>query len=134
MGKQARKRRQQDDSFADDKPVYAADRMDPKPKRESAKRGDEAESFLLRDAMKSDVATRLAALKNALVEEAQARPDVPQAHKKAKAAKRRPATERLAENPDLSFAELFDPADDDDVSFEEMLADSKLDWRSFKDE
>jgi len=134
MGKQGHRRKQQNDSFADDKPAYAADRMDVKPKPESAKRGDETESFLLRDAMNADVAARLAALKSALVEEAQARPVTQQQQKKEKAAKRRPAAERLAENPDLSFAELFDPADDDDVSFEEMLADSKLDWRSFKDE
>ncbi|MDQ0190912.1 hypothetical protein JI721_02815 [Alicyclobacillus cycloheptanicus] len=33
---------------------------------------------------------------------------------------------------DLSFAELFDPVEPDDESFEEMLQKSKLDWRHFK--
>ncbi len=41
------------------------------------------------------------------------------------------ASQRIAEEPDLSFAELFDPSDEDEQSFEEILANSKLDCRKF---
>ena len=45
---------------------------------------------------------------------------------------RKTAKERIMEDNDLSFADLFDPAPEDELSFEEMINDSKMDWRKFK--
>lgn len=38
-----------------------------------------------------------------------------------------------ADKDKASFAELFNPAPEDEESFEEMLKSSKLDWKKFKD-
>ncbi|WP_029423176.1 hypothetical protein [Alicyclobacillus macrosporangiidus] len=45
----------------------------------------------------------------------------------------RGASEGDRADREASFAELFDPQPDDDVSFEELLRTSKLDWRKFKE-
>jgi hypothetical protein len=58
---------------------------------------------------------------------------VPQKATKTSVSRQKDAKERLEENPNLSFAELFDPQEDESESFADLLQESKLDWRHFKE-
>lgn len=101
-----------------------------KPKK-APKEKPKEDAFHVGDTIGDQAASKLAALKAKLE-------DVADKQQQVKAAKPqkpvRTAKERLDENPDLSFAELFDPQEDEEASFDELLKDSKLDWRYFKDE
>lgn len=129
-----RKRSENDNDLV--KPEYAMDKMEPKAKPEPEK--PKEETFHVGDALRDSTAVQLAKLKESLTtaeEEKKPRPAPSgKTATKTKRSSNRSAEERFAENPDLSFAELFDPAEDEESSFEDLLEDSKLDWRFFKDE
>lgn len=111
------------------KPDYAMDKLEPPKKPEKEKPKEEA--FHVGESVGGSTAALLAQLKEQLtVAEEEAKPKKEVKQKRVA----RSAEERLSENPDLSFAELFDPTDDEESSFDELLKDSKLDWRFFKDE
>ena len=115
-----------------DKPDYAADWFRPKPKPAKPK-GDDAAKLSVEDRLSGGTVAKLSELKAKMESEAQARENG-QAGKKAVRKHSSPA--RLADPDDesKSFAELFDPQEDETDSFEDLLKESKLDWRSFKDE
>lgn len=117
-----------------DKPSYAADRIEPA-KNPQAPVPNEAE-LRLEERLGKGTLDKLSALKTAMMSDPAAQSKQgPAAPKRAKASvPRKSAAERLADDPDLSFAELFDPVEDDGASFEELFDSSKLDWRHFKDE
>ncbi|WAH35809.1 hypothetical protein [Alicyclobacillus dauci] len=124
--KQGHRRTRTDDM---DKPAYAMDVIPDKPKKPEKEKPKE-EAFHIGDTIGGQAAEKLAQLKSQLA-------DVEMDKTKAKEKPKRKvqsAKERLEENPDLSFAELFDPQEDDEQSFDELLKSSKLDWHHFKDE
>lgn len=130
MAKRTKKPHRRHDDEVMDKPAYAMDIVQEKPKK-PAKQKPSEDAFHVADTISSQAASQLAKLKEQLVEVETPKQPVKPSSKKAKNTKS--AADRLAENPDLSFAELFDPQEDDE-SFEEMLDSSKLDWQMFKDE
>ncbi|MFB5190374.1 hypothetical protein [Alicyclobacillus fastidiosus] len=130
MSKKSKQHKRRTDVDLFDKPDYAMDVVADKPKK-APKEKPKEEAFHVGDTIGDQAASKLAALKAKLE-------DVADKQQQVKAAKPqkpvRTAKERLDENPDLSFAELFDPQEDEEASFDELLKDSKLDWRYFKDE
>lgn len=109
------------------------DKMEPKAK--PAPKKPKEETFHVSDTLKGSTAAQLTKLKENLTEKEEEKKPAQSAKTKSKEKRpNRSAKERLEENPDLSFAELFNPADDEESSFEDMLSESKLDWRFFKDE
>lgn len=129
----AKKRRGQTGSRREDfydKPAYAMDVFPEKPKKPEPERPKE-EVFHVGDAIGGQVASRLEQLKAQLTESEAAK--VPQKATPIKPTKRS-AKERLDEDPNLSFADLFDPQEDDDESFDSLLKSSKLDWQQFKED
>lgn len=127
-----------------DKPAFAADwfasahASNAEPKK--AKPDVAEQAATLSDHLDSRIASKLQAMKATLVqaeEVARANPGKRPGGPAAGANKRPVAgTKGNAESSDIekvSFGELFNPTDPDEESFETMLKDSKLDWRSFKD-
>lgn len=124
----------------DDKPAWAVDpdlrherpRRTPAQAQARGARRPSAEGDFaapLVDTVSSDVAARLSALRAEL--EAEAQPQAP-AKVRAQPSRRRPKALALtAQDGDESFEKLFNPKDDE-ASFEELLNQSKLDWKAFK--
>jgi hypothetical protein len=50
----------------------------------------------------------------------------------ARTGKKPQPSARAKEEDEASFAELFEPRDEEGMSFEELLNQSKLDWKAFK--
>lgn len=115
-----------------DKPAYAMDVVKEPVKVKPEKPKEEA--FHVGETVDGSIAQQLEKLKAQLVEQSEPKVAAPPKKAERGAASKKPAEERLAENPNLSFAELFDPQDDEDASFKDLLDESKLDWRFFKDE
>ncbi|WP_206916342.1 hypothetical protein [Alicyclobacillus suci] len=132
MSKKSKQKRNKTEQDVFDKPEYAMDIVVDKPKK-APKEKPKEEAFHVGESIGDKVATKLTELKAQLEEMAAAVKEAP-AKAKRRAKTSRTAKERLEDNPDLSFAELFDPEDDEEVSFDELLKDSKLDWHHFKDE
>lgn len=122
MGKRKPLKRRDDDGF--DKPAYARGEV-PEAKEEEPK-APARSSVQLEEALASDVAAKLMALKQSLE-------PAPQEPKEA--VKRSPQVSsvrgRAAQEEEVSFEELLNPRDDTE-SFEALLEQSKLDWRFFK--
>lgn len=133
-----------------DKPAFAADwfRDDrpAKPKSQSTPSSDAEKGPTLKDALGQGVSEKLARLKET-IEAAQARQnsaqDQPSTRVGGVGDRSKPSEQKgrsfrsqddSAESSEreLSFAELFDPVDPDEESFEDMLQKSKMDWRRFK--
>ncbi|MFD1673427.1 hypothetical protein [Alicyclobacillus fodiniaquatilis] len=131
MSKRHKNKRQKSVEERPDKPDYAMDIIRDAPKKKAPEKPKE-ETFHLGDAIGGQAAAKLTQLKAQLAEVEEKKPEKIQPKTKQKAG--RTTEERLADNPDLSFAELFDPQEDDEGSFDELLKSSKLDWRYFKDE
>jgi hypothetical protein len=113
----------------DDKPDYAMDKMLPEVKVKTPKVPRE-EQILVEDRINQSVFSKLASLKAKM--EAEAAETAVESTKKT-SKKRQPAVRRPdPDDKDVSFAELFDPAPEDEESFEEMLEASKQDWREYK--
>ncbi|QRF23998.1 hypothetical protein FY534_10380 [Alicyclobacillus sp. TC] len=112
------------------KPDYAMDKMEPvaKPKKNVIPE----ENARLEEFLSAAVAEKLSALKMTEKPDEDTALRISDKSKKEKQIQTRSAKEKLEENPDATFAELFDPAEDDHQSFEELLKDSALDWRHFK--
>jgi beta-glucosidase-like glycosyl hydrolase len=136
VSKKNRARRSSREAILEDKPDYAMDRMQKetvaKPQAETVpEQNARVEEFLQANALQ-----RLKALKTAMQQdEAPSSPKQVEAAPRAESKKQRTgksAAEKLSEQPDASFAELFDPVEDEETSFADMLGDSKLDWRYFK--
>lgn len=131
MAKKSKHKTQTNREAYEDKPDYAMDRMIQK-KQEPVVTKPKEEQFLLEDSIPSYAMMKLTKLKEQLSTEETAK--LPKQPAKPEKKKQRSAAERLEDNPDLSFAELFDPADEEDASFDELLNASKLDWKYFKDD
>lgn len=131
MAKKSRHHKTTRREEAMDKPSYAMDVFEEKPKK-PVKEKPREEAFHVGDTIGGQAADKLAQLKEQLAQTEQAKAPAKQSAKPRKTT--RTAQDRLAENPDLSFAELFDPQEDERTSFEELLESSKLDWHYFKDE
>jgi hypothetical protein len=131
MGKQRKKhgaiRSGRDESL--DKPDYAADTILEK-KKEKKPAVRETDIFV-EEQLNQKTLQSLSRMKEQLLADAN-KPAGKQTGLKKKVAGKS-ASEKIAEDPNVSFADLFDPADDDEHSFEDMLKDSKMDWRKFKD-
>jgi hypothetical protein len=135
MGKQKKRhgavRSGRDESF--DKPDYAADMLQ-KQKKEKKPAVKETDIYV-EERLNRTALQNLAKMKEQLLADANATAKI-QVGKQA-LQKNKPvgksAKEKIAEDPNASFAELFDPTDDDEHSFVEMLKDSKLDWHKYKD-
>jgi hypothetical protein len=128
MGKKQRPRAERE---IQDKPDYAADWFRPEPKPVKAK----DESLLsVEDHLSQSTVKKLAALKDAMAAESQEQNAQKVNGKSARRAeaKHGQSAERV-DDGEKSFAELFDPVDEDDESFEDLLEKSKLDWRAFKE-
>lgn len=124
-----------------DKPDFAADWFrEPRAEKKSAT-SDAASAKLEKDVTVQDrlapgTMDKLAALKEQMDKEQAAAA----AKATAAATKRQPAAVKPRRSPDsggrpdrdLSFSELFDPVDEDESSFEDMLKDAKQDWRNYK--
>lgn len=144
MGKRSKFAQRAAEHEADDKPAWAVDPdlRHERPRRTPAQaqargqargaRRPSAEGDFaapLADTVSSDVAARLSALRAEL--EAEAQPQAP-AKVRAQPSRRRPKALALtAQDGDESFEKLFNPKDDE-ASFEELLNQSKLDWKAFK--
>lgn len=106
-----------------DKPAYA---LGEEPGLKEGERLREKEARMeVADRVGKGAFEKLQALKQQMDETA-AKPAVKQAK-----GRNRPATAAQADDTE-SFADLFNPKDEPNVSFEKLLEDSKLDWRSFK--
>ncbi|KPV43606.1 DUF3886 domain-containing protein [Alicyclobacillus ferrooxydans] len=135
-----------------DKPDFAADWFGNDERRQRAearKQGakdkdkDSDAQATLAQALKGDMADKLKQMKASLEEEAaqkEARAKQGQVKPRAaagSAAKHRTGQRRHDDGTESdeaeSFAELFNPMPADEESFERLLDDSKLDWRSFKE-
>jgi hypothetical protein len=123
-----RKTRPFQDHTGSDKPDYAADLFrDEKKEKKKPVTQDDAE-VSVQDRLDQGMVAKLAALKAQMQ-------DVP----KSKPSPLKPAPPRKDLKPSpvddgaASFAELFDPQEKDESSFEDLLQSSKLDWRSFKE-
>lgn len=114
-----------------DKPSYAMDVFEEKSKK-PAKEKPKEEAFHVGDSIGTSAAAQLAKLKEQLVDREEKAAPVKQSTKRK--VSRQSAEDRLAQNPELSFAELFDPQEDEESSFADMLKDSKLDWRAYKED
>ncbi len=154
MGKQRKRRGALSQDFSGgDKPEYAADwfRAE-KPKKPAAeKKAEESGQTSVEDHLGQPALAALAKLKAEMAEAAAKQ----EAAKAAKVAGEKVAhkvdpsrtrnsvtknrtkfaavTQEDESEREASFAELFDPVEPDDASFEELLKKSKLDWRAFKD-
>jgi hypothetical protein len=133
MGKQKKRTGRREEGM--DKPAWAADviTMPVKPQKPVVKETD----IFLEERLGTSLLNQLAQLKAKVVEEAEAATVKAQAvviKSKKKVAQGKSAKDRLAEDPDASFAELFDPQDsDEEEAFAELLDESKLDWHHFKE-
>ena len=116
----------------EDKPSYAADYARSEPKPEKPKQVPADERVSVEDALGALVKDKLAVLKAQM--EAAAEPPTSAVKMKGNPPKPpgKSAEQRLADDDTRSFAALFDPAEEDEASFDEMLKDSKLDWHHFK--
>lgn len=127
-----------------DKPDFAADWFHPEraQKKEKAKDNTSDDSAKLSEALNNQVQRKLEAMKAELTKEA----ELAEAKQALTSKAKRPASSKGKatgtasrkftddEKDNLSFAELFNPSDPEDESFEELLDESALDWRKFKDE
>lgn len=129
MPKKSRRQQRTRRDEPNDKPAYAMDVIQEKPKKPEPERPKE-ESFHVSDSIGGRAADELARLKAQLTE--QAEPKKPSPAVTPMKSGKRSAQERLDEDPNLSFADLFDPQEDDEQSFDELLKSSKLDWQYFK--
>jgi hypothetical protein len=135
VSKKNRARRSSREGILEDKPDYAMDRMQretaAKPKAEVVpEQNARVEEFLHANALQ-----RLKALKTSMEQHEAPSTKQVDSTRRAESPKSRTAksaAEKLSEQPDASFAELFDPVEDEEASFADMLGDSKLDWRYFK--
>lgn len=115
-----------------DKPDYARDIV-VAPQKQKKHVPNETDIFVA-ERLKNETKQELAKMKDKLlIQQQENKEDSQQKRKGIVPSVRKTAKERIMEDNDLSFAELFDPAPDDELSFEEMMNDSKLDWRKFKD-
>lgn len=107
-----------------DKPAYALGE-EPGLKEGEQQRAKEARMEVA-DRLGKGAFDKLQALKQQMSESA--------AVASAKQGKKRSKSVQPPKDTDAeeSFADLLDPKDEPDVSFEKLLQDSKLDWRSFK--
>lgn len=112
-----------------DKPDYAADVI--QEKRKEKKPAIKETDIFVEERLNQKDLQSLAKIKERLLAEANQSTEKQIVQKKKIAGKS--AREKIADDPNVSFADLFDPADDDEHSFEDLLQDSKLDWRKFKD-
>lgn len=127
MSKQRKTRPVQDHSGSD-KPDYAADlfRAEKKQKKKPVTQDDSEVS--LQDRLDKGMVDKLAALKKQMENVPQPKPSAVKPASPRKEVK--PST---VDDGAASFAELFDPQEKDESSFEDLLQSSKLDWRSFKE-
>ncbi|WDL98052.1 hypothetical protein [Alicyclobacillus sp. ALC3] len=154
MGKQRKRPGALSQDFSGgDKPEYAADWFrEEKPKKPAAdKKVEENGQTLMQDHLGQSALAALAKLKAEMAAVA-AKEEAAKAAKVAgekvahkvdsgrtpnsvvkNRSKFAAATQTEESEREASFAELFDPAEPDDASFEELLKKSKLDWRTFKD-
>lgn len=127
MGKQKKRPNRREEGL--DKPAWAADVMTApeKPQKPVKKETD----IFLEERLGTGMLDKLAQLKAKVVaEEETAKVKAVPVKKKTSG---KTAKERLADDPDASFAELFDPQDSEgEEGFEDLLNDSKLDWQHFK--
>ncbi|CAM3715386.1 hypothetical protein [Alicyclobacillus pomorum] len=114
-----------------DKPDYAADWFRPKPKPEKSK-VDDAAKLSVEDRLSGGTVAKLAELKAKMESDAQAHEEG-QAGKRAARKHSSPARPADPDDESKSFAELFDPQEEETDNFEDLLNESKLDWRSFKE-
>lgn len=112
-----------------DKPDYAADMIQEK-KKEKKPAVKETDIFVEERLNHKDL-QNLAKIKEQLLAEANRSSEKRTVQRKKTSGKS--AREKIADDPNVSFADLFDPVDDDEHSFEDLLKDSKLDWHKFKD-
>lgn len=127
-----------------DKPDFAADwfQSDRAQKKEKAKDKPSEDTARLSEALNNQVQLKLEQMKAALTKEA----EEAEAKQAGKGPGRKPVTSKTLqrradqkkftedEKENLSFAELFNPTDSEEESFEDLLDDNALDWRKFKDE
>lgn len=131
-----RTHRKRDSHMDNDKPDYAADY----PVRKAKAKEKDDDKAHVKEHLQGNVLNKLNRLKATLQKKEASVTD-----SKGQTTKRgaKPVQNRnhggtnnnaQAATPDekKSFAELFEPEEEDDVSFEDMLKDSKLDWRKFK--
>ena len=128
MAKKRKTTRTADDIL--DKPDYAADWFRPKSKPEKPK-VDDAAKLSVEDRLSGGTVAKLAELKAKMETEAQAHENG-QSEKQVVRKPSSPARPANLDDESKSFAELFDPQEDDTDNFEDLLNESKLDWRSFK--
>lgn len=115
-----------------DKPDFAADWFVGEPKKKEKPKPRDESAVSVGDHLSDGLMKRLEAMKAAM--EAEAAP-APAAKGTAKSmgGNKKPRAVRVEDDGEKSFAELFDPEEESEDSFEELLGDSKLDWRSFKE-
>ncbi|GGI98827.1 hypothetical protein GCM10010885_05400 [Alicyclobacillus cellulosilyticus] len=130
MSKRKRPARRRDDAGLD-KPAYAADGV------ASRAQADNPAGITFHDLVGERVAKQLEDLRRQMEAEATPRGPAQARHRdrpaglpEQQAAKGRPAAAGADDEP--SFAELFDPNDDEEASFADLLANTNLDWRKFK--
>ncbi|QQE80299.1 hypothetical protein [Alicyclobacillus sp. SO9] len=121
-------------SAENDKPDYAADYPVQKAKAEK-KEDDKAH---VQEHLQGSVLEELSRLKSKLEKEAASADTKGEKLQRGSPSlrqdKRAGSSKQVRETPDekKSFAELFEPQEEEDVSFEDILKESKLDWRKFK--
>lgn len=135
MGNQRKhKSRTKRDEEGMDKPSYAADVL-LSPKKPSKPVRKETDIFL-EEHLGQNAVKRLEDMKQQLLtqeEEMARQTEIQKPGQPLPKQRKKSADEKILEDPNLSFAELFDPTDEEDQDFAELLNDSKLDWRYFKD-
>lgn len=145
----ARKSRQQPSRPVEDgsdKPDFAADlfrKESPRkqPKRADEEKGKEADTAAhVSDSLDDSVTSKLRAMQADLEKQAASQKAVREGKGPARASGSEPsnqagrdARDNRSDKDNLSFSELFDPQEPDKASFEDLLKDSKLDWRKFKE-
>lgn len=133
MGKKQQKRHANKRDTGLDKPAFAADVITDAPNKPVKPIRSEAD-ISMAEHLLPGVKEKLEQLK-AHMEEAEVanREENARVKLNAPAVRRKPAAKDLLnDNPDASFAELFDPAEEDEMSFADLLNTSKSDWRDYK--
>jgi len=134
VGKKQHKQHRTERDRGLDKPSFAADVMAEPVAKKEAKPVRSETDISVEEHLKPGAADKLAALKVQMLATEQAAHAVAVTKKQPASASARSASAqtRLDADPDASFAELFDPAEEDEESFEHLLEKSKTDWRHFK--